>query len=55
MSLDTLKVFTFDLIAFGCTSAIIKSCWYAIQNRHKEFDYTPPIMVLDSILDVNVT
>ena len=43
MSLDTLKAFTFDLVAFGCTSPVIKSCWAAIQNRHKEFDYTPPI------------
>ena len=43
MSLDTLKAFTFDLVSFGCTSAVIKSCWAAIQNRHKEFEYTPPI------------
>ena len=43
MSLDTLKAFTFDLVSFGCTSAVIRSCWAAIQNRHKEFEYTPPI------------
>ena len=43
MSLDTLKAFTFDLVSFGCTSAVIKSCWAAIQIRHKEFEYTPPI------------
>ena len=47
MSLDTLnlslKAFTFDLVAFGCTSAVIKSCWSAIQNRHKKFKYIHPI------------
>ena len=40
MFLDTLKAFTFDLVAFRCISAIIKSCWFAIQNRHEEFDHT---------------
>ena len=39
----TLKAFTFDLVSFGCTSAVINSCSAAIQNRHKEFEYTPPI------------
>ena len=49
MSLDTLnlslKAFTFDLVAFGCTSAVIKYIGLPtrFQNRHKDFDYTLPI------------
>ena len=54
MSLDTLKAFTFDLVAFGCTLAVINPVGLPSRIGIRNSITNHQFMALDSILHGNV-
>jgi hypothetical protein len=43
MSLDTLKVLTWDLVCFAVLSSQIELVWKSVQSRHRQFQLRQPL------------
>jgi hypothetical protein len=45
MSQDTLKAITQECLMIGMSAGTIRSLWSAIEDRHRQFGYTPPLAI----------
>jgi hypothetical protein len=43
MSQDTLKAITQECLMIGMSAGTIRNLWSAIEDRHRQFGYTPPL------------
>ena len=43
MSQDTLKAITQECLTIGMSAGTIRNLWSAIEDRHRQFGYTPPL------------